>query len=281
MPKVITLSQPKPDSHKTILILSASSDIGLFLAQQYLSLGHTVIGTFRCAEAIKMLKQNPRCYLFACDIHKLPNLVAFVKGVKKLGIKWDMLISCVGYPLPVQAFFETDFDQWQQSVEVNSLDQLRAVHALYPVRNTKGISDVVFFAGGGSNGAVVNFSAYTIGKIILTKMCEFLDAENLDLNIFIVGPGWTKTKIHQMIIDDAHVSKMKAQETKKFLAHNKGTSFEDIFKCIQWLSLQGKGIVSGRNFSVVHDSWRSPQDKKLAKQLKADPSMYKLRRHKN
>jgi NAD(P)-dependent dehydrogenase (short-subunit alcohol dehydrogenase family) len=270
-----------PDSPKTILILSVSSDIGLFLAQQYLSLGHRVIGTYRSDQAVKTLSKNPQCHLLACDIHEPHSLTSFVEQVKALGVYWDTLISCVGDPLPVQPFFDADFDQWQQSVEVNSLDQLRAVHMLYPLRNAQGIADVVFFAAGGANNAVVNLSAYTIGKIMLTKMCEFLDAENPDLNVFIVGPGWTKTKVHQKILNDPHVSKVKFEETQKFMQGKEGTSLDDIFNCIQWLCAQGRSIAGGRNFSVVHDPWRAPQREKLIEQLKANGGMYKLRRHNN
>lgn len=269
------------DSPKTILILSVSSDIGSFLAQKYLSSGHRVIGSYRSTQMIKALTQHPHCHLFACDIHDPQSLFLFVEHIKQLGVHWDTFISCVGYPLPLQSFFDSDFAQWQQSVEVNSLDQLRAIHMLYPLRNPQGISDVVFFAGGGTNNAVVNFSAYTIGKIILTKMCEFLDAENPDLNIFIVGPGWTKTKTHQMILNDPHVSRVKYEETKRFLKNKEGTCLEDIFSCIQWLCAQGRVIAGGRNFSVVYDPWRSSQREKLIDQLKADSGMYKLRRHNN
>jgi len=270
-----------PDQHKTVLILSVSSDIGLFLAQRYLSSGHSVIGTYRSTQTIKGLTQYPNCHLFACDIHEPRSLSAFVENVKALGMNWDTFISCVGYPLPLQPFFKSDFDQWQQSVEVNSLDQLRAIHGLYPFRNPQGVSNVVFFAGGGANNAVVDFSAYTIGKIMLTKMCEFLDAENPDLNIFIVGPGWTKTKTHQMILNDPHISKVKYEETQRFMQSKAGTSLEDIFQCIQWMCTQGKAIASGRNFSVAYDPWRVPKREKLIAQLKADNGMYKLRRHNN
>ena len=108
-------------------------------------------------------------------------------------------------------------------------------HMLYPLRNKKG-ADAVFFAGGGMNGSVVDFSAYTISKIMLAKMCEFLDAENKDLNVYIVGPGWTKTKIHAAILNDKRSSQSKVRETKSFLKTKGGTSLDDIYECINELS---------------------------------------------
>lgn len=131
------------------------------------------------------------------------------------------------------------------------------------------------------NGTVLNFSAYTVSKIMLAKMCEFLDAENKDMNIFIVGPGWTKTKIHHTILSDKRTAKAKVKETKDFLKEKEGTPLEDIFNSIEWLRAQGKSVVSGRNFSIVYDPWKEKTRDRLVKALLKDADMYKLRRQGN
>lgn len=265
---------------KTVIILSVSSDIGLFLATHYLAQGDRVIGTYRNKGKVASLIDKPNCHLFKCDIHKRDDLNAFISDVKRLDVSWDVFISCVADPLPATSFFDADIDQWQASVETNSLDQLRVLHMLYPSR-TKGMADVVFFAAGGVNNAVLDLSAYTIGKIMLTKMCEFIDAQAADLNIFIVGPGWTKTKVHQTILNDPKVSQQKRAETIKFLSEKEGTPLQDIVECIQWLRGQGKAVASGRNFSIAYDPWKKDKRELLVKELKQHPDMYKLRRHNN
>jgi len=112
-------------------------------------------------------------------------------------------------------------------------------------------------------------------------MCEFIDAENKDVNIFIVGPGWTKTKMHYLILSDKDISKEKYKETMDFLEKRDGTSLKDIYDCIRWLSRQGKKVASGRNFSIVHDPWKGRRRRRLVNELRADGDMYKLRRYKN
>lgn len=265
---------------RTVFILSISSDIGLFLGQQYLADGYQVIGTYRHDKGLSDLKKNKHCDLIQCDISKPKDVVQLASYFKKRKLTWDVFISCVGHPLPVVAFFHSDFQEWSDSVYINSIGQLHALHALYPYRHKKS-ADVVLFAGGGMNGAVKDFSAYTISKIMLAKMCEFLDVENKDINIFIVGPGWTKTKIHQTILGDSRSSKQKVQETKDFLKEKQGTLLSEIFECINWLRKQEKGVVSGRNFSIVYDPWRKDKRERLVKALKQDPHMYKLRRQGN
>ena len=174
-----------------------------------------------------------------------------------------------------------DFDQWESAVQVNSTAQLRALHVAYPYRRTGMEVPVVFFAGGGTNSPFTSYSAYCIGKIALIKMCELLDDEAPDLNAFIVGTGWVRTKIHAQTLDAGMEAGANLTPTQRFLAEGQtGTSFADIAAMIDWGCAQGRSVTGGRNFSVVHDTWRSGGDA-LSAALLADPHHYKLRRHGN
>ncbi len=260
---------------KTCIIISITSDIGKALAERYSRDGYEIIGTYRSSEnLVKILKNDYRFY--HCDIDSKASIIQFMHEVRKLEIKWDTLILCPCNPLPLQPFFECEFNEWSESIHTNAVEQLRIVHELYPYREEK--ANVVFFAGGGVNNAVLNFSAYTISKIILIKMCEYLDAENPDLNIFAVGPGWTRTKGHHTILRNVAAKDPRCQQTIAFLNSGRGTSMDDIYDCIRWLSSQGKEVAGGRNFSVVNDKWGSEE---LTEELHQDKNMYKLRRHKN
>ncbi len=262
----------------TVIILSISSDIGAYLAQEYLRQGYRVIGTYRHLPP-NTFKKSVNCLLYPLDIHVPLSVKRFIAKLKDQGIKWDTVISCVGEPRPLQAFFKADLNQWAASVEINSVDQLKVIHGLYPLRVKK--SNVVFFAAGGTNNAVIDFSAYTIGKIMLMKMCEFLDAENPDMNVFIVGPGWTNTKIQGLIANDPKAGKARRQETLAKLKANQGTPLGDIFTYIEWLCRAGKAVAGGRNFSVVYDPWKKGNGYALKQALLKDQGMYKLKRHRN
>lgn len=263
-----------------VIILSISSDIGMVLAKRYLKDGFQVIGTYRTfSEKLFSLQKEKSCILIACDITNPGKVKAFVTKLKGLKVRWGTFISCVGEPRPLTGFFESDFDIWAKSVHINAIEQLRVLHALYPLRDKNKTCNVVFFAAGGINKAVINFSAYTIGKIILVKMCEYVDAEEKDLNIFTVGPGWTRTKTHELILNDPGISKEKRLETLKFLKRGKGTDVGYIYECVRWLSKIGKRVTSGRNFSIVYDPLDVKERDKLKEKLKKDKDMYKLRRY--
>ncbi len=271
----------KRDKNKVVVILSISSDIGRELARKYSEDGYLVIGTYRSKRSLSELKKIKNCRLYQCDLMDKDSLLKFAKVFGKTKLYWDVFISCPCSPLPLKAFFDSDFDEWSDSVKVNAVEQLRALHLLFPFRNKKGGPSAVFFAGGGVNNSVKNFSAYTISKIMLIKMCEFLDSENYDLNVFSVGPGWTRTKVHDLIIENTNAKDEKHIKTVEFLKSERGTSMEDIYDCINWLIARGKGVAGGRNFSVVNDNWKEENGAALARELVKDTNMYKLRRFKN
>ena len=100
---------------------------------------------------------------------------------------WNLFVSAAGTMEPIAPFFSADFDVWEQSVTVNSTAQLRVLHGLWPQRSRDPV-DVMLMAGGGTNNPFTNYSAYCVSKIALIKMCELLDDEEDDLNIFIIGP---------------------------------------------------------------------------------------------
>jgi len=268
-------------NNKTVVIISITSDIGVELAKRYSHDGYTIIGTYRSTKLLNKFSGLPKCHLFYCDISDKKSIGKFKKDYSKLGIKWDIFISLPCTPLPIRPFFGCDFDEWSESVHINAIEQLRILHELHRYRKKGRIADIVLFAGGGVNNAVINFSAYTASKIMLIKMCEFLDAENKDLNIFIVGPGWTRTKTHDLVLANVDKKDEKYRKTVEFIKSGSGTSMDDIYGCIQWLCKEGKGVASGRNFSIVSDKWKGVLNKRLAAELRLDVNMYKLRRHKN
>lgn len=270
---------PVKRNHKKVVFFSAiTSDIAIEMAKRYSRDGYAVAGTYRSKKLLPRLAGLPDCYLFPCDLTKVADIRKTVAHFKKLRLRWETFVSCACQANPLLGFFKSDFNEWSGSVHLNAIEQLRVLHGLYPLRDSKKICNVVLFAGPGTNNAPKNFSALTVAKLMLIKMCELLDAENDDLNVFIVGPGWTKTKAHTFVLADADVSKEKYDETLDFMLYKKGTSMEDIYDCIRWLSVQGKGVAGGRNFSVVHDFWGKEE---LARELLKDSQMYKLRRFRN
>lgn len=263
-----------------VFVLALSSDIGAALARHYLGQGATVLGTYR-TELQADLQENPRVRACACDLADPATTHVLTDFLRAAAQPWEVFISCVGQLSPVGKFLTVPFAAWETSVQVNSTAQLRALHAVYPFRCTGAEVSVVFFAGGGTNNPFTSYSAYCLGKIALIKMCELLDDEAPDINAFIVGTGWVRTKIHAQTLDAGAAAGANFATTQRFLAEGQiGTSYADIAAMIDWGCAQGRSVTGGRNFSVVHDAWREG-GQALATTLQSSPHHYKLRRHGN
>lgn len=246
---------------KTALVLGITSDIGRALADRLLADGWQVIGLGREVSRIASLP----------NLHVYP----FEKtGIFDHGAGWDLLISAIGTMKPIGRFFDLGFDDWQRSIDTNFLLQLRLLHRFWPHRRVNAPVDIMFMAGGGTNGPFRNYSAYCVSKIALIKMCELIHDEEPDANCFIIGPGYVNTKIHRQTLDAGECAGDNLRKTQEFL-ETLGTPMDDIYTHMRWCVEQGRQVAGGRNFSTVHDPWRTMN---LQVRLRRDEHMYRLRR---
>jgi len=266
---------------RTVFIAGISSDIGTELAQIYRARGCSVIGTYRNPEFAAQAPEDPDTHLIACDIARpdAPDVVA--RAMSERGLSWDLFIASVGQLSPIGGFFEVDRAEWTASLTVNGASQLALLHAIHPYRRGNPDAGVAFLVGGAINRAFNNYSAYSLGKIVLTKFCELIHHECPDLHAVAVGTGWVATKIHRQTIAAGERAGENLVRTEEFLRdQHKGTSIADIAGCLDWCFAQDRDVTGGRNFSVVHDAWRDGGTA-LIEALRRDGEKFKLRRHGN
>ena len=266
--------------NRSAIIISASSDIGTAMSCRWLARGWNVFGTYRTkSQAVDEL-QSHGVQLVYCNLSEPQSVRDACSSLRTLCPEWDVLVMCPGTQEPVGTFIESNFDEWEASVRVNFTSQMRIVHELLPSRRINSALEpcVLLFAGGGTNSAPVNYSAYTISKITLIKMCELLDAEISNTRFVIVGPGWVKTKIHDSTLKAGARAGDNYQRTIQKLSNDECTPMEQVLDCCDWVVDAPRELISGRNFSVVFDKWGTEE---LAKMLTENFDMYKLRRYGN
>lgn len=262
------------------IIISASSDIGTELCKRWVKKGWNVYGTYRTKSLhTKELKQMG-VLLFYCDLSNKESIKDACIRISDVCFRWDCLVFCPGTQDPVGEFTKCNFDKWEKSLEVNFSAQLRVLHNLYQGRNIDNPLGpcVLFFAGGGTNNATVNYSAYTISKIALIKVCELLDAEIPDTRFSIIGPGWVKTKIHEATLSAGLLAGDNYQRTINKLNGDECTTMKKVLDSCEWVIENPREVVGGRNFSTVFDAWGMVE---LEDKLRSNPDMYKLRRYGN
>jgi len=265
------------------IIISASSDIGAAIAQEWGLKGWNLFGTYRTpSPAVTALAANFQMQFVECDLLDVDSVESACCSLTMLCSSWDILVIAPGNLEPIGDFQNVDFDSWEAGLQINLLRQLRILHRLLPYRNLQAQFAepcVLFFAGGGTNNAVLHYSSYTLSKIALTKMCELLDAEIPDTRFVIVGPGCVNTKIHEPTLRlGTKAAGLNYQRTVERLNNNECTPMKEVVECCTWLATTSCKGVRGRNFSVASDRYGSSV---LEDALNSDIDMYKLRRHKN
>ncbi len=265
---------------RSAIIISASSDVGTAMSRRWLARGWNIFGTYRTKSQATDELLRAGVKLIHCDLADSASIGNARSDLRTFCPQWDVLVMCPGTQDPVGAFAECSFDEWEESVRVNFTSQMRIIHELLPSRrvNLPLGPCVLLFAGGGTNNAPVNYSAYVVSKIALIKMCELLDAEIPDTRFVMIGPGWVKTKIHESTLRAGERAGDNYQRTMDKLAGDECTSMDQVLDCCDWALDAPRELIGGRNFSVVFDMWGTEElDRKLAE----EPNMYKLRRYGN
>ena len=179
------------------VILSISSDIGFEIAKSWIG-KKKIIGTYLTESKKTQFLKSKGVKLFKVDFRKKQNIDDFCKQISKKELK--NIISAVGSQNPIGRFNSVNFDEWTNSIFVNAINQIRCIIRL--IKNKKKQIKIVLFAGGGTNNATKNYSAYTLSKIMLIKFTELIDFEFKNVCCSIIGPGWVKTKIHQATLNN-------------------------------------------------------------------------------
>ncbi len=264
----------------SVIIISASSDIGTAMSRRWLTYGWNIFGTYRTRSRAVSELENDGIKLVRCDLSSIKSIRDACDNLRILCPQWDALVMCPATQDPVGPFVECDFSEWEESIRANFISQMRIIHELLPSRRLSSTLGpcVLFFAGAGANNAPPNYSAYVVSKIALTKMCELLDSEVPDTRFVIIGPGWVKTKIHQQTLKAGVRAGPNYKRTMEKMAGNECTPMNQVLDCCEWLINTPRELVGGRNFSVVFDKWGT---KELEEKLSQEPDMYKLRRYGN
>ena len=262
---------------KNAIIVSVSSDIGTAVAKDLLAKGTQVVGSFRTASAATEELENLGVQLIHCDFSQKDSVLKASKDLLKHSASWDQLIVCPATQEPFGPFEKIDFEEWRLSIDVNFTNQMQFLRELLPFRNTSQELEplVLFFAGGGPNKATKNYSAYSVSKVALIKMCELLDAEIEDTRFVIVNPGWVKTKSQHKMLEMGKDIGVDFERTLKKFESDDWTPVEDVVKCCRWVIDTPRELVGGRYFGVEFDSWEKPE---FVDWLRQDSNLCKMRR---
>ncbi len=186
---------------KTILITGVSRGIGKAEALQFLSEGHTVIGT-SIDGTVDFTHE--RLTVFALDLSKPASIAACVEQIQNAGMHFDILINNAG------ALFDDEdthvvVNKLRQTLEVNLIGTIDFTERIIPLINPGSHIVNTSSSAGSLAGATdlrqthypYHYPAYKISKVALNMytrtLANRLTHEGSDIIVSSVHPGWVKT----------------------------------------------------------------------------------------
>lgn len=177
------------------LITGGNRGIGLEIARQLAKKGVEVILTARDEEkgrkAANSIEGNVMFHqLDVTDDNSIENLRQFLE---KHGL--DVLINNAGVLIDRSGFENTDMKTIQTTMQTNIIGPIRLCQALIPIlkkSNDPRIVNMSSGLGSLSNGGSA-YPVYSISKTALNMLTVRLAAENPDIRVNSMAPGWVRT----------------------------------------------------------------------------------------
>lgn len=183
------------DATGTVLITGANRGIGLELARQYSADGWQVIGTARRPDAADELR-NLDVTVMQLDVTDQASVEQLAGDLE--GQTIDVLINNAGILPMVRSISEIDFEEFNQTMAVNTVGPIRVTQALLPnlrAGEMKKIINTTSIIGSISRKTSGGFYGYSESKAALNMFTRSLAGElrSEGFICIVIHPGWVQT----------------------------------------------------------------------------------------
>ncbi len=257
----------------TAIIAGHDSGLGKLISAHLVDNDWSILSTSRRFSSTESFKGSKN--LIYCDFSDQSSIDVCVRELLGRDKNWGLLVISVGVLTPIGLFANTLFSEWENSLKINFLNQMYFIHEILKKSDLSLNRKIITFAGGGTNSAPKNFSAYTLSKIALIKSMELLSVEYPTLTFVSLGTGWMDTPIHKETLRAGEEAGQAFHETVRRIKDQDFGSEQLLLDFIDWVIDMPSESISGRNFSLQGDDWNS---KIFQNRLKKSKETYKLRR---
>ena len=229
---------------KKVLILGASSDIGLQLVKYYLKNKWNVVAHYSSNNSKLNLIKSPKLKIVKLNFSEINEKNKKII-YQKFDDNYDALVNLVGY-IDNKNFDNLDIDSALQSIKINAIIPLVFIEFLSKKmsKNKWGrivnCSSIGVKYGGGTNTFNYSLSKQTLEFIPMSL--RNLAKKNVYVNVIRLGV--VKTKIHNKI------KNKNLDLRKKLIPAGKIASIDDVINFIYFLGSEKNQFITGENISV-------------------------------
>jgi len=246
------------------LITGASRGLGKTLAEHFWREGWSLILLARGEQALSEVARSlgervgQSVHTFVADLTCPRDVERIVTTAKSRVPHLDALINNAGIQGAVGPAWENNWDEWQETLQVDLLAPVALCLQVAPWMIQSGSGSIINLSGGGATGPRANFSAYATAKAGLVRFSETLAEELKPHNIRVncIAPGAMRTAMLEDVVAKGEAATGKKEyETAVRVLREGGAPMQRVADLALFLASDASHGITGRLISAVWDTW--------------------------
>ena len=184
------------------------------------------------------------------------------------------LVTAAGVLGPIGRLEDLSPADIRQTIEINLLGTMLALHHALPRLGRSG-GRAVTFSGGGGTGPLARYDAYAVSKAAVVRLTENLAVDGA-VEVNCVAPGFVATRMHDGTIDAGpQAAGAEYHERTRAQVAAGGFPARAAAELVCFLLSDQASGITGRLLSAQWDPWRDPD---FQARLRERPALGTLRR---
>jgi NAD(P)-dependent dehydrogenase (short-subunit alcohol dehydrogenase family) len=254
------------DAQEAVFITGGTSGLGLAIAEHFVKAGKPVVICSRSEESVEatvkklknLSKENQLILGFSNDVSNRVTTAEMIAKLELLNLNINVLICNAGVIGPISKFLENNFEEWQESFNVNLYGTLNLISQILPSMVLRKKGRIIHISGGGATSPLFGMSSYAASKAAAVRMIETLALEYEDSGVTLnsIAPGMLKTRLLDQMLDAGpeKVGRKLFTKTKsKAEAITDTTSMA--LDLVDFLASEASEGITGKLISAEWDNW--------------------------
>jgi NAD(P)-dependent dehydrogenase (short-subunit alcohol dehydrogenase family) len=254
------------DSQDAVFISGGTSGLGLAIAQHFVKAGKSVVICSRSEKSVevtvKKLKvlstENQLIFGFRNDVSNRVSTAEMIAKLELLNLNINVLICNAGVIGPISKFLENNFEEWQESFNVNLYGTMNLISGILPSMVLRKRGRIIHISGGGATSPLFGMSSYAASKAASVRLIESLALEYQDSGVTLnsMAPGMLKTRLLDQMLDagpEGVGRNLFAKSKSKAEALTDTTSMA--VDLVDFLASEASAGITGKLISAEWDNW--------------------------
>lgn len=232
---------------KTVVIIGASSEIGLETAKIFAEKGYSLALTF-CSNEIDFEKElkikNFKAYKL--DLKQKEKIATVFNQIGKDFDYIDSLVFVAGKAQKRNLIVDVTDQEIDDIFEINTLSAIRCIREFCKLTVNKNPSNIVLVGSFVEKNGCSCESVYTASKSALSGLCKSLSSElgNLQVRINVVAPGFIDTKMNN------NLDQEEKDEIASMTPIQRLGKTSDVASLIYFLNSENSSFITGQTICV-------------------------------